>query len=93
MPQPVPRTAKASRSVALFGALTFVELYWIRHLPAGRIADRIVMVRTVQLGSALTVPSPVALRLVPGAVAPLVTVLFAGVAPNIPWWRSVRVCR
>jgi FSR family fosmidomycin resistance protein-like MFS transporter len=104
----------AVRSVAFFGVLTFVELYWIRHLHSGRglagialacflvggvagtllggrIADRIGMVRAVQLGAALTVPLLAALRLVPGTVAPLSVALLAGVALNIPFAVLVKL--
>ncbi|GAA1349227.1 MFS transporter [Streptomyces beijiangensis] len=96
------------RSVAFFGVLTFIELYWIRHLHSGRavagtalacfliggvagtllggrIADRIGMVRTVQLGSALAVPALLALRVTPGPYAPLLLAVLAGIALNIPF--------
>lgn len=102
------------RSVAFFGVITFIELFWIRHLHAGRlvagtalavflvggvagtllggrIADRIGLVRTVQLGALLAVPMLVGLRVTPGAVAPLLFALLAGVALNIPFGVLVKL--
>ncbi|MEV0577429.1 MFS transporter [Streptomyces sp. NPDC050392] len=102
------------RSVAFFGAITFIELFWIRHLHSGRgiagvalacflvggvagtllggrIADRIGMVRTVQLGGVLAVPALVALRLTPGTVLPLLFAVLAGLALNIPFAVLVKL--
>ncbi|GAA3211916.1 MFS transporter [Actinocorallia longicatena] len=102
------------RSVIFFGVLTFVELYWIRHLHAGRavagvalagflvggvagtllggrLADRIGMVRTVQLGGLLAVPALIALRAAPGAYAPLLFAVAAGVALNLPFAVLVKL--
>ncbi|ROO85752.1 FSR family fosmidomycin resistance protein-like MFS transporter [Actinocorallia herbida] len=102
------------RSVVFFGVLTFIELYWIRHLGAGRgvagaalavflvggvagtllggrIADRMGMVRTVQLGGALVVPALIALRVAPGPYLPLVFALLAGIALNIPFAVLVKL--
>ncbi|GAA2059710.1 MFS transporter [Catenulispora yoronensis] len=60
-------------------------------LLGGRIADRIGMVRTVQLGGALTVPMLVALRLCPGAIAPLAFAVLTGMALNIPFAVLVKL--
>ncbi|MFF5334594.1 MFS transporter [Streptomyces sp. NPDC013181] len=102
------------RSVAFFGAITFIELFWIRHLHAGRgvaglalacflvggvagtllggrIADRVGMVRTVQLGGLAAVPALIALRLTPGTVLPLVFAVLAGLALNVPFAVLVKL--
>ncbi|MFE9779437.1 MFS transporter [Streptomyces sp. NPDC005775] len=102
------------RSATFFGAVTFIELFWIRHLhsgrgPAGvaltcflaggvagtllggRIADRIGMVRTVQLGGLLVVPALIALRLTPGTVLPLLFAVLSGLALNIPFAVLVKL--
>lgn len=102
------------RSVAFFGVLTFIELFWIRHLHTGRgaagtalacflvggvagtllggrLADRIGMVRTVQLGSAAAVPLFVALRFAPGTVLPLLCAALAGIALNLPFAVLVKL--
>ncbi|MDT3397460.1 MFS transporter [Streptomyces sp. B1866] len=102
------------RSVAFFGVLTFIELFWIRHLHTGRgaagaalagfllggvagtllggrIADRLGLVRTVQLGGVLAVPALLGLRLAPGPVAPFVFAVLAGVALNIPFAVLVKL--
>ncbi|MEU1364710.1 MFS transporter [Streptomyces sp. NPDC005803] len=102
------------RSVAFFGAITFIELFWIRHLHSGRglagvalacflvggvagtllggrIADRIGMVRTVQLGGLFAVPALIALRLTPGTVLPLLFAVLAGLALNVPFAVLVKL--
>ncbi|MEV0749661.1 MFS transporter [Streptomyces sp. NPDC050273] len=102
------------RSAAFFGAVTFIELFWIRHLHSGpdlagaaltcflaggvagtllggRIADRLGMVRTVQLGGLLAVPALIALRLTPGTVLPLLFALLTGLALNIPFAVLVKL--
>jgi MFS transporter, FSR family, fosmidomycin resistance protein len=60
-------------------------------LLGGRIADRVGMVRTVQLGGALTVPMLVALRLCPGSIAPLAFAILTGLALNIPFAVLVKL--
>ncbi|GAA1952362.1 MFS transporter [Catenulispora subtropica] len=60
-------------------------------LLGGRVADRIGMVRTVQLGGALTVPMLVALRVCPGAIAPLAFATLTGLALNIPFAVLVKL--
>ena len=60
-------------------------------LLGGRIADRIGMVRTVQLGAALVVPLLVGLRLTTGGALPLPFALLSGVALNIPFAVLVKL--
>ena len=60
-------------------------------LLGGRIADRIGLVRTVQLGTVLAVPMLVGLRLCPGAVAPLGFAVLTGIALNIPFAVLVKL--
>ncbi|MGC4877600.1 MFS transporter [Micromonospora sp. DT43] len=102
------------RSVAFFGAITFIELFWIRHLGAGkslagaalacflvggvagtllggRIADRMGMVRTVQLGAIVAIPALVGLRFTPGEYPPLLFAVLAGIALNIPFAVLVKL--
>nr|WP_201776402.1 MFS transporter [Streptacidiphilus carbonis] len=60
-------------------------------LLGGRIADRVGMVRTVQLGGVLAVPLLVGLRLTPGGVLPLLFALLSGAALNIPFAVLVKL--
>lgn len=60
-------------------------------LLGGRIADRIGMVRTVQLGGALTVPMLVGLRAAPGVLVPLLFAVLTGVALNVPFAVLVKL--
>ncbi|RKN35890.1 MFS transporter [Streptomyces hoynatensis] len=60
-------------------------------LLGGRIADRIGMVRTIQIGAALAVPALVALRACPGAYPALAAAVAAGVALNIPFSVLVKL--
>jgi MFS transporter, FSR family, fosmidomycin resistance protein len=93
---------------------TFIPLYWIRHLGAGRtlgglapalvlgggvldtllggrIADRIGMVRTVQIGNAAMLPALVILLACGDEYAALPAVLLVGVISNIPFAVLVRL--
>ncbi|MEV4298997.1 MFS transporter [Microbispora rosea] len=102
------------RSVTFFGVLTFIELFWIRHLEAGRglagaalacflvggvagtliggrLADRIGLVRTVQIGGLLAIPALAGLRLLPGPYLPLLFAVLAGIAINIPFAVLVKL--
>ncbi|MEV5748070.1 hypothetical protein AB0L00_09655 [Actinoallomurus sp. NPDC052308] len=56
-----------------------------------RIADRIGLVRTVQLGGVVALPALVGLRLVPGATFPLLFAVLSGVALNIPFAVLVKL--
>ncbi|WP_327069344.1 MFS transporter [Kitasatospora sp. NBC_01250] len=60
-------------------------------LGGGRLADRIGLVRTIQLGTALTVPALLALRLTPGQYPPLLFALLAGAALNLPFAVQVKL--
>ena len=96
------------RSVMFFGASTFIELYWIRDLHAGRalagaalgcllgggvagtmlggrIADRVGMVRTTQVGAILCLPAMVLLRACQQPELGLACALIAGLALRVPF--------
>lgn len=81
----------ASRTLAGVALACFLVGGVAGTLLGGRIADRIGMVRTVQLGGALTVPMLVALRLCPGAIAPLAFAALTGLALNIPFAVLVKL--
>ncbi|MHA6764304.1 MFS transporter [Streptacidiphilus sp. PAMC 29251] len=90
------RDLHASRAVAGTALACFLGGGVAGTLLGGRIADRIGMVRTVQLGAALAVPMLVGLRLAPGNGFPaaLVALLFAvlaGIALNIPFAVLVKL--
>ncbi|MEY9889427.1 FSR family fosmidomycin resistance protein-like MFS transporter [Catenulispora sp. MAP12-49] len=81
----------ASRTLAGAALACFLVGGVAGTLLGGRIADRIGMVRTVQLGGALTVPMLLALRFCPGAVAPLAFAVLTGLALNIPFAVLVKL--
>jgi FSR family fosmidomycin resistance protein-like MFS transporter len=81
----------ASRTLAGAALACFLVGGVVGTLLGGRIADRVGMVRTVQLGTALTAPMLVALRLCPGAVAPLAFAILTGLALNIPFAVLVKL--
>ena len=90
------RDLHASRAVAGTALACFLGGGVVGTLLGGRIADRIGMVRTVQLGGALAVPMLVGLRLAPGSVFPsavlaLLFALLSGVALNIPFAVLVKL--
>jgi MFS transporter, FSR family, fosmidomycin resistance protein len=60
-------------------------------LLGGRIADRMGMVRTVQLGGALALPMLAGLLLTPGRVVPLLFAVLTGVALNLPFAVLVKL--
>lgn len=60
-------------------------------LLGGRIADRIGMIRTIQLGALIAVPAMLALRLTGGTIAPLIAAALVGVALNIPFAVLVKL--
>lgn len=57
----------------------------------GRIADQIGLVRTIQLGTVVSIPVMVGLRLCPGAYPALLFAVAAGVATNIPFAVLVKL--
>jgi FSR family fosmidomycin resistance protein-like MFS transporter len=96
------------RSVMFFGASTFIELYWIRDLHAGkalagaalgcllgggvigtmiggRIADRVGMIRTTQVGALLCLPAMALLRACQQPELGLLCALIAGLALRVPF--------
>ena len=81
----------ASRTLAGAALACFLVGGVAGTLLGGRIADRIGMVRTVQLGGALTVPMLLALRFCPGTVAPLAFAVLTGLALNIPFAVLVKL--
>lgn len=60
-------------------------------LLGGRIADRIGLTRTVQLGTALSVPALAGLALTPGPYVPLLFAVLTGAALNIPFAVLVKL--
>ncbi|MCC9309994.1 MFS transporter [Kitasatospora sp. RB6PN24] len=60
-------------------------------LGGGRLADRIGMVRTAQLGTVLIVPALLALLLVPGRYLPLLFAVLTGVVLNLPFAVTVKL--
>jgi len=85
------RSLHASRALAGTALACFLVGGVAGTLIGGRIADRIGTIRTVRLGSALALPALVALRLCPGAVAPLVFAVLAGLVLNIPFAVLVKL--
>jgi FSR family fosmidomycin resistance protein-like MFS transporter len=96
------------RSVMFFAASTFIELYWLRDLHAGRplagaalgcllgggvigtllggrIADRVGMVRTTQVGALVCLPTIVALRACQQPELGLLCAFATGVALRVPF--------
>ena len=85
------RHLHASRLLAGTALAVFLGGGVLGTLLGGRIADRIGMVRTVQLGAALAVPMLAGLRFLPGSTAPLVFAALAGVALNMPFAVLVKL--
>lgn len=85
------RSLHASRALAGTALACFLVGGVAGTLIGGRIADRIGTIRTVRLGSALALPALVALRLCPGAVAPLAFAVLAGLVLNIPFAVLVKL--
>jgi len=85
------RHLHASRLLAGTALAVFLGGGVVGTLLGGRIADRIGMVRTVQLGTALTVPMLAGLRFLPGSGIPLLFAALAGVALNMPFGVLVKL--
>ena len=81
----------ASRALAGIALACFLVGGVVGTLLGGRVADRIGLVRTVQLGTFLVVPMLVGLRLCPGTIAPLAFAILAGLALNIPFAVLVKL--
>src|SRR6202020_3527043 len=79
------RHLNASRALAGVALTCFLAGGVAGTLLGGRIADRIGMVRTVQLGTAVILPALAGLLLTPGSFVPLPFALATGVALNIPF--------
>ncbi|QIS10782.1 MFS transporter [Nocardia arthritidis] len=60
-------------------------------LAGGRLADRLGMLRTIQIGSVAAIPALVALRVIPNPQLGLVFAVLAGVATNIPFAVLVKL--
>ncbi|WUN35838.1 MFS transporter [Kitasatospora sp. NBC_00315] len=85
------RQLHASRGLAGAALTCFLAGGVAGTLLGGRIADRIGMVRTVQLGGALALPMLAGLLLMPGARLPLVFAVLTGVALNLPFAVLVKL--
>ncbi|MDE3131076.1 MAG: MFS transporter [Acidobacteriota bacterium] len=105
---------EVTRSIMFFGACTFIELYWLRDLHAGkaaagialgcllgggvagtmlggRLADRVGMVRTVQLGALACLPGLLLLRVGSHPFSGLIWAALAGLALRIPFSVLVKL--
>jgi MFS transporter, FSR family, fosmidomycin resistance protein len=85
------RHLHASRGLAGIALTCFLAGGVAGTLLGGRIADRIGAVRTVQLGTAVTLPALAGLLLIPGGFAPLPFALAVGIALNIPFAVLVKL--
>ena len=81
----------ASRALAGAALTCFLVGGVAGTLLGGRIADRISLVRTVQLGAVVALPALIGLRLCPGAVAPLAFAVLTGLALNLPFAVLVKL--
>ncbi|BFV59560.1 hypothetical protein KCMC57_up46640 [Kitasatospora sp. CMC57] len=85
------RDLGASRVVAGAALACFLGGGLTGTLLGGRIADRIGLTRTIQLGTALTVPALAGLVLAPGPYVPLLFAALTGAALNIPFAVLVKL--
>ncbi|MFC8453903.1 MFS transporter [Kitasatospora sp. NPDC057223] len=85
------RHLHASRTLAGAALTCFLAGGVAGTLLGGRIADRIGLVRTVRLGSALAVPALAGLLLVPGSTAPLLFAVLTGLTLNLPFAVLVKL--
>ncbi|WP_198035348.1 MFS transporter [Streptacidiphilus rugosus] len=85
------RDLHASRGLAGAALTCFLAGGVAGTLTGGRLADRWGMVRTIQCGAALVLPSLAALLLAPGEWAPLVFALLTGAALNLPFAVLVKL--
>jgi MFS transporter, FSR family, fosmidomycin resistance protein len=85
------RRLHASRGLAGVALTCFLAGGVAGTLLGGRLADRAGAVRTVQFGTAVTLPMLAGLLLVPGAFAPLPFALATGIALNMPFAVLVKL--
>ena len=82
---------RASRGLAGAALAAFLVGGLAGTLLGGRIADRIGLVRALQIGTVAMIPALIALRLVPGGGLTLVAAVASGVAVNIPFSVMVKL--
>jgi FSR family fosmidomycin resistance protein-like MFS transporter len=82
---------RASRALAGAALACFLVGGLAGTLLGGRVADRIGLVRTLQIGTVVMIPALVALRLFPGGGLTLVAAVASGVAVNIPFSVMVKL--
>ena len=85
------RHQHASRAMAGVALTCFLAGGVAGTLLGGRIADRIGLTSTIQLGAVAMLPSFLALRFTPGTTAPLVFALLSGAALNVPFAVMVKL--
>jgi FSR family fosmidomycin resistance protein-like MFS transporter len=81
----------ASRGVAGAALACFLVGGVAGTLLGGRIADRLGLVRALQIGTVAMVPALVALRLCPGAGLALAAAIASGLAVNIPFAVMIKL--
>jgi FSR family fosmidomycin resistance protein-like MFS transporter len=81
----------ASRGVAGAALASFLVGGVAGTLLGGRIADRLGLVRALQIGTVAMVPALVALRLCPGAGLALAAAAASGLAVNIPFAVMIKL--
>jgi FSR family fosmidomycin resistance protein-like MFS transporter len=81
----------ASRGVAGAALACFLVGGVAGTLLGGRIADRLGLVRALQIGTVAMVPALVALRLCPGAGLALAAAAASGLAVNIPFSVMIKL--
>jgi FSR family fosmidomycin resistance protein-like MFS transporter len=85
------RHFRASRGLAGAALASFLVGGLAGTLLGGRIADRIGLVRALQIGTVAMIPALIALRLVPGGGLALLAAVASGVAVNIPFSVMVKL--
>jgi FSR family fosmidomycin resistance protein-like MFS transporter len=83
----------ASRGVAGAALACFLVGGVAGTLLGGRIADRLGLVRALQIGTAAMIPALVALRLCPGAGPALAAAVASGIAVNIPFAVMIKLAQ
>ncbi|WP_078901502.1 MFS transporter [Actinacidiphila yeochonensis] len=85
------RDLHASRGLAGAALTCFLAGGVSGTLLGGRIADRLGMVRTVQIGGGLALPMLAGLVLTPGSVVPLLFAVLTGLTLNLPFAVLVKL--